>query len=84
MALQSDAVDLDALGFDLRDDGGCGGGFVAWVFDVVVVVVELDVSADGFGGFSREFEGQWDVAGADGVEPEVGAVGAVIVEAGGS
>ena len=77
VGLEAGAVDADPLGFDAGDDLLGGGGLGAGVLDVVVVVVELDGGRSGFGGRG---EGDGEVGGADGVVPDVRAVGAVVVQ----
>jgi hypothetical protein len=41
MALVTDTVDLDAVGFNELYDADCTGGLVAIVFNVVVIVLNL-------------------------------------------
>ena len=74
--LQADAVDADALGLQAGDERLRRRALVAGELDVVVVVVELGRGVGGGGGA----EGGGDVGGAGRVVPDVGAVGAVVVE----
>ena len=76
VALQSDAVDAHALRLQVAHQLLCRARLGPCVLDVIVVVVEL---GGGVGGRGRA-EGDGDEGGPDGVEPDVGAVGAVVVE----
>lgn len=76
MCLHADAVDGDGGGCQVGDERGHGGGFGAGVFDVVLVDVEFGGWVGGAGGG----EDCGDVRGAEGVEEDVGAEGAVFVE----
>lgn len=61
MGLEADAVDLDVASFEALDEVECRSCFCAGVFNVVVVVVELDVWVIEDGGF----EGDGDVFGTN-------------------
>lgn len=76
VGLETHAVDLCAVRLDQLDDSLGTGSLGTAVFDVVVVVVELDGGVDGCGGG----EGNGDVSLADGLVPDALAVGSVLVE----
>lgn len=76
MSLETNTVDLGAVGLDQLDDSLSTGGLGAGVFDVVVVVVELDGRVGGGSGGKCDGE----VGFANGVVPDTGAVGSVLVE----
>lgn len=76
MALQADAVDAGTVGLDQLDDAGGALGLVGAVLEVVVVVEEAGVRVGGL----DVLEGDGDVGLADGLEEDVVAVGAVLVE----
>lgn len=76
MGLETHAVDLCAVRLDQLDDSLGTGGLGTTVFDVVVVVVELNSGVDGGGG--GECNG--DVGLANGLVPDALAVGSVLVE----
>lgn len=66
MGLQTDAVDLDAVGLDELQDALGTERFGACIFEVVVVVVELGLVVV----LVREAEGDGKVGFADGVVPD--------------
>jgi hypothetical protein len=76
VSLETDSVDLDAVGLDQLDNFKSTGGLGTGVFDVVVVVVELDGRVcSGRGG---KCDGE--VGLADGVVPDTGAITSVLIE----
>lgn len=76
MALQADAVDARTVGLDKLDDAGSALSLLGAVLEVVVVVEEAGVRVGCLG----VLEGDGDVGLADGLEEDVVAVGAVLVE----
>jgi hypothetical protein len=76
VSLETDSVDLDAVGLDQLDNLESTGGLGAGVFDVVVVVVELDRRV--CGGSGGKCDGE--VGFANGVVPQTGAVSSVLVK----
>lgn len=76
MALQADAVNASAVGLNKLDNAGGALGLLGAVLEVVVVVEEAGVRVGGLG----VLEGDGDVGLADGLEEDVIAVGAVLVE----
>lgn len=76
MRFQSDAVDLDSARLQVLDEILCGGGLIAGILDVIVVVVKFDlelVLLDSIGG---GLERHWNVLGPNGVVPNITGVGA--------
>ena len=71
MGLETDAVDFYPAGLEGGDEGLRGGGFGAGVFDVVVVIVEFYVGIV----LRCDFEGDWNVFGADLIEISMDCVG---------
>lgn len=80
MGLQTSAIDLDSSILEAFDQSLSGSGLVASAFDVVIIVVKLDLQFVGFDGGFGGFEGDGDVVGADGVVPDVRSPGAVVGE----
>jgi len=80
VGLETDSVDLDAGGLNRLDEVLGRGGLVAWVLDVVVVVVELSGEVVGLDGSLGGAESGVEVVSTGGVVPDVLAVGTVVVE----
>lgn len=70
--LEPDAVDLAPAVLQLRDKALGGGGLVARILDVVVVVVQFDAQVVRLDGLRGGFEGEEEVRGPNGVVPDVG------------
>jgi hypothetical protein len=76
MRLQAHAVDGDLAFLEVLDEGLDGERFVVHALDAVVVVVKF---CAGGGVFTGIAEGGFDVCGANGVEPDCAAEGAVVL-----
>ena len=80
VGLETNTVDLDTLSLDGLDQVLGRGGLVAWVLDVVVVVIELDLKVVGLDGGLGGAESGEKVVGTGDVVPDVLTVGTVVVE----
>ena len=76
MCLETDSVDLASVGFDHLDDVLSRCGLCAWVFDIVVVVVELHGRIGRRGCCERD----WDICRTNDVIEDIGTVSAILVK----
>lgn len=61
MRLEADAVDTDALGFELFDQAVHSLSLFSVIFNAIVIVVELDVLSSGFDGLLGKLERKEEV-----------------------